>query len=362
MAENVHEMWSEDELDRALAALHSDVTSDEPTMTAARADLMAATGTSTRDAPAAPPTPRRHWTRWAAAAAAVVVLMAGFLVVQTIPFGDNPPAASAAAAALNSAADRIHASDPALKPGQYRYVGTHAWWMSSTVLGNKSFSYLAENLFETWVPADQSQEWLLSRRETGARKWVRGSEAEAEAAGIPITDNTGGLNGERRARCGDFYVADEGKQPCTVPGTWAKPTPEFLAGLPRDPQRLYDRLRKDAPQNSRGDAELLVYVADALRSGLIPADLRAAMYRALGKLPGLEITDKLANLDGRSGIAYGMNDGTTRQEIIVDPDTGAFIGERETLARDTDGMAAGTVMSYSSVTSAVVDAMGVRPS
>jgi hypothetical protein len=231
--------------------------------------------------------------------------------------------------------------------------------MSTSVL-DRPFSYLAENLLETWVPADQTQGWLLHRKVTGARKWVQGTEAEARAAGIPV-DEAGWPQGEWRARCGDFYAADEGKQPCTEPGGWQRPNPRWLAGLPRDPQQLYDRLRADAPRNSRGDAEVLVYAADALRSGLVPADLRAALYRALAKLPGLEITDQQANLDGRVGIAYAMRDGNTRQEIIIDPATGEFIGERELTTRDLDGMPASTVMSYTSVTSAVVDSIGAKP-
>ena len=356
MVDNVHQVWSDDELDRALATLHSDVTTDPRTLAAARAELLSAAGAR----PTTVDTHRRRgWLRWAVAAAVVVALVAGLLVVQTVRFGDRPPAASAAAAALNSAADKVHAADPALGPTQFRYVGTHAWWMATTVHG-QTFSYLAENLLETWVPADQTREWLWRRDVTGARKWVQGTEEQARAAGVPV-DEAGWPEGEWRAPCGDFFATEEGKQPCAEPGSWSHPTPDFLAGLPRDPDQLFKRLKTDAPANKRGDAEVLVYAADALRSGLIPADLRAALYRALGKLPGLEITEQVANLDGRKGTAYGISDGNLRQEIIVDPTTGEFIGERETAARDLDGLPAGTVMTYTSVTTALVDSMGTRP-
>jgi hypothetical protein len=356
MADNVHQVWSDDELDRALSALHSDVRTDERAMHAARAELLSTAGIqpSTVDILRS-----RGWLRWAVAAAAVVALAAGLLVIQTVRFGDRTPTASAAAALLNSAADKINASDPALGPTQFRYVGTHAWWMSTTV-HRQTFSYLAENLLETWVPADQTKEWLWRRDVTGKRKWVQGTEEQARAAGIPV-DETGWPEGEWRAPCGDFFATDEGKQPCTEPGSWSRPTPDFLAGLPRDPDQLFNRLKTDAPGNKRGDAEILVTAADALRSGLIPADLRAALYRALGKLPNLEITEQVANLDGRRGTAYGLSNGSIRQEIIVDPTTGEFIGERETAARDLDSMPAGTVMTYTSVTTAVVDTMGTRP-
>jgi len=356
--ENVHQVWSEEELDRALTTLHSDVTTDDTALRAARAELMADAGAaqpSTVDAPRS-----RGWLRWAVAASVVAVIVASLLVIQTMRIGDHPPTASAAAAQLNSAADKISSSDPALGPTQFRYVGTHAWWMATTSANKQSFSYLAENLLETWVPADQKQDWLWRRDVTGKRKWVQGTEEQARAAGYPI-DEAAWPEGEWRAPCGDFFAKEEGKQPCTEPGSWQRPTPEFLAGLPRDPAQLFARLKADAPGNKRGDAEVLVLAADTLRSGLIPADLRAALYRALGRLPGLEITEQVANLDGRKGTAYGVNDGDIRQEIIVDPTTGEFIGERETAARNLDGLPADTVMTYTSVTTAIVDTMGTRP-
>ncbi|WP_433015777.1 hypothetical protein [Kribbella sp. CA-294648] len=130
------------------------------------------------------------------------------------------------------------------------------------------------------------------------------------------------------------------------------------AGLPGDPKALYKRLKKDAPRNSRGETELLVYAADALRTGQVPADVRSALYRALGHLDHLEVSDRVVNLAGKVGIAYGSDDGNTRQEIIIDPRTGDYIGERSVL---TSGANRGRVDGFSSVTTAIADRIGVRP-
>lgn len=86
-------------------------------------------------------------------------------------------------------------------------------------------------------------------------------------------------------------------------------------------------LERDAPDNDRGDAELLVYAADALRTGRVPADVRAAIYRAFAKIPSLQITEREANLDGAIGTAFAVDDGNVREEIIIDATTGEFIGE-----------------------------------
>jgi hypothetical protein len=270
--------------------------------------------------------------------------------VQTVQFGDHIP--DAAADSLNSAAARIHAVDVPIGPGQYRYVATHAWWMS---MSNK-YAYLAENLLETWIPAYEGQDWLQRRTVTGARKWVVGTESAARADGF-LTDAPGGLESESRAPCGDWSA--QGREPCTTKGNWQVPDAGFLASLPRDPDRLYDRLHTDV--GDRGTAHVVTYVADVLRSGLVPADLRAALYRALAKVPGLQITEEFANLDGQKGTAYGISEAGTRHDVIIDPTTGQFIGEREITEKGFEKIPAGTVTEYTSMTTAVVNGMGISP-
>jgi hypothetical protein len=361
--DNVRAMWSEDELDEALAALHSPDAPDERALGRAKAELLAAAGART-PAPSAPPAahPRRRRGWWAAAIGTVVAVVAGVLVVQTVQFEDSMPSA-AAAEKLNSAADKITSVDEPLGPGQYRYIATHAWWMAT--IANKppkrSYSYLAENLLETWVPADQKQEWLWRRDVTGARKWVSGTEAQARADGYPI-DEAGWPEGEWRAPCGDWFAEEEGREPCSQPGSWGLPDAEFLAALPRDPDRLYDRLRADTSgKGSDPDLEMVVCVADLLRTALAPADLRASLYRVLAKVPGMQITEQVANLDGQRGTAFGVSAKGMRHDVIIDPATGQFIGERQVTEEGFEGVPAGTVTEYTSVSTAVVSGMGVTP-
>ncbi len=64
-------------------------------------------------------------------------------------------------------------------------------------------------------------------------------------------------------------------------GCWQVPTADFLAALPRDARQLYDRLRADSPADRHRYTGVLTYAIDALQTGLVPADLRAAVYRAL---------------------------------------------------------------------------------
>lgn len=364
-------MITDDDLDRELRALrphlklaHGDTDTDNDTDARPAGEALAAAKArlfdEMRPAPVvalAEHPRRRRWAPLLVAAATVLALVLGGLVVG---FPAIAPATAEAQTVLAQAAQAtINAVDPPMRPDQYRYVATRSWNLSTSVKGGKEFTALEESRSETWVPADPTRNWLLARGGTGEHKWLKGTEAEARDAGVTLDSRPKEL---LSAPCGRFYGGDT--DGCAGPGAWQVPNPAFLAGLPRDPDQLLARLRKDAPDNSRGTAELLVYAADLLRSAvLVPADLRSALYLALAKIDGLTLTPGAVNLDGRSGTALGIDDGSkkSRQEIIIDPATGEYIGEREVMLPGATYLPPGTVTSYSSVRTAVVDTMGQVP-
>jgi hypothetical protein len=97
------------------------------------------------------------------------------------------------------------------------------------------------------------------------------------------------------------------------------------------------------------------YATNLLRTGISPADLQASLYRALRLVPGLEVTDEAANLDGRVGTTMGVTDEHGRRvEAIIDPRTGEFIGER---VIDADGVNE----TSTAVTTDGVDELGAVP-
>lgn len=298
-----------------------------------------------------------HWGRWVAAVGTVAAVVAGVLVVQTVQFGDQPAASSAVAEVLTRAADKIGASDPVVKPGQYLYIESHQWQMANTSAGGKQLAYLQESVTQTWVPYDRTQEWVQRSHNTGQRKWVHGSDADLVALGVVPNQDVE----EVRGKCGDFYP-EGGMRPCQRKGGWQEPTAEFVATLPSDPQQLYDRIRAAmADEPSGPDWATLGFVKEAIQRGLMPAELRANLYRALALLPSLEVTDRNANLDGRLGIGLGADRGDQRVELIIDPATGQFIGERLTATRSRGVTPAGTVVSYTSLSTGVVDKVGDEP-
>jgi hypothetical protein len=250
-----------------------------------------------------------------------------------------------------------------MAPDAYRYIATHAWWMGTffddTAPESPVHVHLSEHLLQQWTPAMQEADWLLDRVVTGRVTWLAGSGEAAVAAGFDLADHW--PVGRFRAPFGDFYAELNELEPRRPAGTWATPTPEFLALLPRDPAALRVRLEEDSPPGRTYTGPFRSAV-DALRSCAVPADLRGALFAALLDLPTVTLVDEVKDLDGNLCLALVHDAGPTRTELLVDPVDGQYAGERDTLRRDSPcGLVEGTVIAETSVRSAVVPAIGAPP-
>ena len=283
-------------------------------------------------------TPRRR-SRLAlvlAGAAAVGVVALGLGVVP-LPWthGTASPAAAAALDRAASAAD-ITARDEVARPDQY-------WRITSR---GQSICYCGEGTVllagtsTTYVPVDGSRpSWWTS---SGSRvvRVLTGSRPSTDQLDTPET-------------------ATDNLTPNDIPGTWQQPNPAWLAALPRDTRDLRDRLYDDTSGHGLShDGEVLVYVADVLRSGTVPADLRAALFRVLETVPGVDIVKR--HEDGLISIGRLEDKDGQRQEIVIDPATGDYVGERTLQVRALDGVPAGTVIGEVTVSRTLVDSVPQR--
>lgn len=190
--------------------------------------------------------------------------------------------------------------------------------------------------------------------------WLRGTSKPFETFGPEskkaadeqwaqvIADNRADCQEKLRAPGGRFYSYENAH------------SPEALDDLPRDPNRLLNHIyRVTLLAGPSPDGEALVWIADTLRSGAIPANLRAAMYKAAAMIPDVEVTEHTANLNCRTGIAIGRLESSNgiRQDIIIHPASGQLIGERQVLTKADKiaGYPAGTVIASTAITTAVVD-------
>ncbi|QAV70519.1 hypothetical protein ESZ53_08760 [Salinibacterium sp. UTAS2018] len=252
--------------------------------------------------------------------------------------------AAAASALGNAAAAAIENSDPVVGPGQYLKVDTEAVFSAGAQTADwEHFAYLETQNSQMYIPADHSDEWVLVTEPRAAIKvFGEGFEEEAQESA------RAGFEEEQisRAPYGGF---DNSK-----PRDWR------LDELPRDPQRLLNYIyRVTAGHGVSADGQAFDFISTTLRTGVVPAEFRAALYGAVAGIPGVEITDEAATLNGRTGVAFGREekDGFLH-EIIIDPDTGLLIGERTVQLFDSklDPILAGEVVGWTAVTTTVVDA------
>ena len=285
---------------------------------------------------------RRFKPRRLLLAIPVAATVAAALVIAPT-FTNSPSVSAEAATILNKAADNITATDPAAKPGQWWKVTTSGFNLAiigtSTTDPNAAVAILEGRTDTSYIAVDGSHATYTA---SGPATFVRQvGGAHVTAADLPDQFN------------GSGEVTTSNLAPNDTPGAWQAPTPAFLAALPRDPSALRQRLYDDTAGHGRStDGEVFVYVADVLRSGLVPADLRGALYRVLATVPGVEITSRTATIGTAKGIAFGWYEATdgTRQEIIINPANGDLIGERDVTVTNVGDIPAGTVTGETVVT------------
>jgi hypothetical protein len=81
---------------------------------------------------------------------------------------------------------------------------------------------------------------------------------------------------------------------------------------------------------------------DGMLQTLMPAEVRAALYQALAKIPGVTVAQGASDAAGRRGVAFaraaaiegsGSSD-WLRLEIILNPNTHRYLGARHVVTRD----------------------------
>ncbi|WP_300019274.1 hypothetical protein [Pseudonocardia sp.] len=256
----------------------------------------------------------------------------------------------------------IATSDEPMGPDQYRFVATDAWWLGSF----GAHQHLTEHRLRIWIPARPERDWMLDRELTGRQRWLTGSAERARDDGFELHDVA--PTGVFRAPYGEFHAArDAGideADGCVEPvrrrrGSWQAPTAEFLARLPRDPVALLARLEADHPGRWTSPFSSAV---DALRTCLVPAELRGVLYRALTGLHGVHLEPEPVEVGDRACLVLVHDAGRTRTELRIDKADGQFAGERDTLRTDSRcGLPAHTLIGETAVHTAVVDELGVHP-
>ncbi|MFE4837564.1 CU044_5270 family protein [Arthrobacter sp. NPDC056691] len=342
-----------------LREMRSDVGSAPPaTLARGREKLMAKIGqssTAEETRPKATDTPIRFRRRFLFASAAAALIVGGIVVADVVRPGAPGATAEAAEVLNNAAAVSLHASDAVVGAGQYLKIETkELTGGGAQTTDGREVNWQETTGGKVYIPANREGEWVWNRE---PRVPLESSTDEAKALAAEMAERDShrpagqpSSVGIVRAPGGAFY----GNEPAAIIGTPLKDA----GNLPKDPRALLDLVyERTKGAGKTPDSEAFVTIADGLRTGAVPAELRAALYKAAALIPGVTLSDRQATVDGRTGTAIGIPspDGAARTDIIIDPASGLVIGEQSVLLKDYPGSPAGTVTSWSSVRTSVVN-------
>lgn len=165
------------------------------------------------------------------------------------------------------------------------------------------------------------------------------------------------------------YVPLRELLPPGSPGTPAgvdRPTYQWLASLPTDPDELLDELyRLTKPVKGEEKAQAVFdKIGELLNTSVMPPRTAAALYGAAAKIPGVERVEDAVDPAGRHGVGIIRVDKRVSwaTEWIFDRDTLTYLGERTYLTKDSQTGKKGTVLEETAILKrAIVDDYRQRP-
>ena len=313
---------------RTLAALdpQADASTD---LTAQDEDLLQMILDQPTHSPVEPveaPKQRSHLRRILVIGGAVAATVA--LGLTRVDIGGHEVGASpAAAAVLERAADvTIHTSDPVVGPGQYLRVTTtrEGWTFMSYFYpegkapkvekpgigsdGRPQY-YKVRAADHPYIPYDHKHGiWTFTQDSTIVQHVSTDHSPYDKGPRHEQWTSVGGAS-TKWAEYSKYLDAD------------------WYAALPRDLLQLLAVLMKDAHHYT--PVERYVALGEAvdpvLKSGVAPADIRAAIFRALAEEPQVKIASGVTPIDGQQavGIRMGLN-----EQLLFSKQTGQYLGTR----------------------------------
>lgn len=275
----------------------------------------------------------------AAAIAAVVTI--GLLTA-----GPAPRASAEAAHLLQGAASTARAGSA---PSESRTLTIHeeALGINGDTAGSVQAAYLGRRVTVLRVPAPGGT-WIRTSWSLPATQVFGGAAGRAFAAREYAEEAHADDPNVERSPSGNFTVDDGAGG-----DLWSDP--DRLRALPRDPARLLKTLRDSdvTPIAGTGQAAKVIEAAsEVLRSGAADPDLQAALFEALRLQQGITVQGLVTDLLGRNGVAIGARpapDDPMTEQLILDPDTGRYLGERDVELTRLGVIPAGTVSDQTAV-------------
>jgi hypothetical protein len=111
----------------------------------------------------------------------------------------------------------------------------------------------------------------------------------------------------------------------------------YVSHLPTDPAQMLRVLTERRSGDPSQDRRAWTAVGDLLRESYLPPAQRAALFRAAKLIPNVSLAQNVVDAADRSGIAVAWTDEErgTREELIFNPTTLLYQGERSVIADPT---------------------------
>ncbi|MGW0907955.1 CU044_5270 family protein [Streptomyces sp. NPDC002853] len=273
----------------------------------------------------APASPRRRLLRPAVLMPAAAALAVAGVLAATLPAGSGDSGgvrdmgagrgAGAAVTLDRIATASLKADTQGVKDSQFVYV-------RSLVQENKGELYGKVKLGtpfkrQVWMaqnPAPVTDIGLI--RESGKGASMPGQDLPIEASAVDGSDDSG-----------------------AVPEGPERPTYDWLASLPTDPDALLKKLYAETSviegEETKAQA-VFDRIGDLIAETIMPAENAAAFYKAVAKLPGVTAIPDAVDAAGRHGIGITLEESSyaMRSEWIFDKKSFAYLGSRSYLTKD----------------------------
>jgi hypothetical protein len=272
-----------------------------------------------------------------------LTLAGGFLAADVVSQNSTPlPGMTADAGTFLADAATMTNSNPdaPIPPGQFRQISIQMSRIDPFGT-NPRLRATVLTRFDRWIPAAPTTQHLTQVTENVKVDFATPEAREAARTQAPYLFERPRPKFNLTACSGFVSVAKSSRLPTPLcKPSWRVPTADFLARQPRDPDALLAALRNDSAWGGAGmepDRRAFLNLSTALDSGFVPADLRAALYQAARKIPGIQLLGEVVTLDGRRGRAIGLTENGYRQDIIISDSNGEYVGYRMVVTQDGPG-------------------------
>jgi hypothetical protein len=295
----------------------------------------------------------RRWRGWrlVVTGGLAMTLAAALLTASTLRLWGTSPAASAQAAEILRLAAVAAERQPVLTAGPSRFIYVKSVETAAVMTGDSNGRvtsvHLHTDLREIWNSASGTRNGLL-------RDQPRSGTAPGHPTGAwQATVLQGCRDGRLNPAAGAAVALSVGR--CV-------PQPAYRTGLPSSGRAMFAYLYRNSHGQNPPDVEAFITAGDLIRESYVRPAALAALFAAVAQMPGVSVADHAVNAIGQQGVAVQQTYRGISEQLIFNPRTHAFIGERQVAVSASSGLSVGTVLdSTATLRLAVVGRAGQLP-